>query len=474
MLPRGLLKEYANVISLLLRLTDVLTVFLAGWVSNAIWLKQLTLPPLYPTALVIAGCTVFIVFPFFRLYESVRGASFWGYFLRLMQATFFVLVLLSGVAFLTKTGNYFSRGWFLLAGGLLFVFLILFRCGVLLFLRIMRSHGWNERRIVLVGAGSSGQKLLALLQQKLWTGFRIYAVFDDQPEAVPTIAGCATVTNIPEDFGVYLAEHPHEIDEIWLALPLHDERRIQLILHQLRHHTVAVRLALDVLQQFQRNVFRPTLTDVGGFPMLNLNLSPMSGINRVLKAVEDRVLATIMFVFSLPIFIIIGLGIKLTSRGPIFFRQKRHGWDGRIIEVWKFRTMYQHQESGNVITQAVLGDPRVTPFGRFLRKSSLDELPQLINVLQGSMSLVGPRPHAIRHNELYKDIVNDYMQRHKVKPGMTGWAQVNGWRGETDTIDKMQKRIEYDLYYIENWSIFFDLKILFLTLFRGFFSKNAY
>ena len=158
----------------------------------------------------------------------------------------------------------------------------------------------------------------------------------------------------------------------------------------------------------------------------------------------------------------------------MLFKQKRHGWDGKPITVYKFRTMKVHEEENGQVTQAKRNDPRVTRFGAFLRRTSLDELPQFFNVLQGRMSIVGPRPHALAHNEMYKEQVEAYMQRHRVKPGITGWAQINGWRGETDTLDKMEKRVEYDLYYIENWSLWFDLKIIFLTLFKGFVHKSAY
>jgi putative colanic acid biosynthesis UDP-glucose lipid carrier transferase len=158
----------------------------------------------------------------------------------------------------------------------------------------------------------------------------------------------------------------------------------------------------------------------------------------------------------------------------VFFKQLRHGWDGHIIKIYKFRTMYMHREEAGKVTQASLHDKRITPLGRFLRRTSLDELPQFINVLQGRMSIVGPRPHAVSHNEFYKDSIKAYMQRHRVKPGITGWAQINGWRGETETLDKMEKRVEYDLFYIEHWSLAFDLKIIFLTFFQGFYNKNAY
>ena len=168
------------------------------------------------------------------------------------------------------------------------------------------------------------------------------------------------------------------------------------------------------------------------------------------------------------------MAVKISSPGPIFFKQMRHGWDGKPIKVYKFRTMVVHDEEEGRVSQAGQGDTRITRLGAFLRRTSLDELPQFFNVLQGRMSIVGPRPHALIHNEEYKEQIDAYMLRHKVKPGITGWAQINGWRGETDTLEKMKKRIEYDLYYIEHWSLWFDLKIILLTLLKGFVHKNAY
>jgi len=208
--------------------------------------------------------------------------------------------------------------------------------------------------------------------------------------------------------------------------------------------------------------------------LMNLSTTPMEGFNRYLKAFEDRLLALLILILISPLLLIIAIGVKLSSPGPILFKQLRHGWDGKPIKIYKFRTMFEHSEEGGKVTQAGRQDARVTPFGAFLRRTSLDELPQFFNVLQGRMSIVGPRPHALAHNEEYKDQIDAYMLRHKVKPGITGWAQINGWRGETDTLEKMQKRVEYDLYYIDHWSLWFDLKILLLTLFKGFVGKNAY
>jgi len=201
----------------------------------------------------------------------------------------------------------------------------------------------------------------------------------------------------------------------------------------------------------------------------------MDEVNLFVKKLEDIALSLVILIAISPLLALISLGVKLSSAGPVLFKQPRNGIDGRKIKVYKFRTMYMDADKrAGFEQQAKKGDPRVTPFGAFLRRTSLDELPQFYNVLQGRMSVVGPRPHALSHNEHYKELISSYMQRHKVKPGITGWAQVHGLRGETDTVDKMQRRVEYDLFYIENWSIWLDAKIVFLTLFKGFNDENAY
>lgn len=211
----------------------------------------------------------------------------------------------------------------------------------------------------------------------------------------------------------------------------------------------------------------------GNIQTISIFTSPFEGEGAVLKRIEDIVLGAFFTLVSLPVMLAVAIGIKLTSPGPVLFKQNRYGLNGKQIPVWKFRTM-RVMENSAVVTQATRNDPRITRFGAFLRKTSLDELPQFFNVLQGTMSIVGPRPHAVAHNEQYRVLVENYMIRHKVKPGITGLAQIHGFRGETDTIDKMEKRIQYDLEYIQSWSLLLDIKIVFLTFFRGFVGKNAF
>jgi len=302
-----------------------------------------------------------------------------------------------------------------------------------------------------------------------WTGYVVSGFFDDNPELKGALIDGVEVKGSVDEVEEFMDSN--EVDEIWLALPLRAEERMKELLYAVRHHTVNIKLIPDI---FGFSILNHSMTEIAGLPAVNLSDTPMGGANRVIKDLEDRLLAFVILLLISPIVILVSIAIKLTSPGPILFKQKRHGWDGRVINIYKFRTMVLHDEEGDCVTQACKDDPRVTKLGKFLRKTSLDELPQFYNVLQGRMSIVGPRPHAIQHNEMYKEKVDRYMLRHMVKPGITGWAQVNGYRGETDTIDKMEKRIEYDLYYIENWSIWFDIKIILLTLFKGFGHRNAY
>lgn len=469
MLPKGLSKEYSRSLSMVIRCVDMMLVFLAAWSAFSMKFSDPSLPQPYVIAIFIGIIFTPIVFSFFNIYTSVRGEGLITHFFKLFQAICVLAVILGGLAFFTKSGEVYSRLWFISWMAVALCLLILFRYVLLLFLRFMRSKGLNERRVVIFGAGELGSKIAETVQQALWTGFHVVQFLDDQAENKPAEIHQIPVLPTPKNLSHYLSEE--EIDEIWLALPLRAEARMKEILFELRHHTITTRFVLDI---FGLDLLNHSITEVAGFPVLNIRSSPMVGINRLIKAVEDRLLAGVILILISPLLFLIAIGIKCTSRGPIFFKQQRHGWDGRIIKVYKFRTMIEHQEKAGWITQATVDDKRITPFGKFLRRTSLDELPQFFNVLQGRMSIVGPRPHALAHNEFYKDSIHTYMQRHRVKPGITGWAQVNGWRGETDTITKMQKRIEYDLYYINNWSLAFDVKIILLTLYRGFISHNAY
>ncbi|HRD96514.1 MAG TPA: undecaprenyl-phosphate glucose phosphotransferase, partial [Rubrivivax sp.] len=260
------------------------------------------------------------------------------------------------------------------------------------------------------------------------------------------------------------------VQEVYITLPLGSQPRIVELMEQVQGTTASVFFVPDV---FGISIIQGRLQDMNGVPVVGLCETPFTGTNRLVKRLSDIVLACVILLVTLPVLLLIALGVRLSSPGPVFFRQRRNGLDGEEIVVYKFRSMHA-QDDGTVVHQATKDDPRVTAFGAFIRRTSLDELPQFINVLQGRMSIVGPRPHAVAHNEMYRRIIKAYMVRHKVKPGITGWAQIHGHRGETDTLEKMRARVEYDLEYLRNWSLGLDLQIIARTIKLVFFDRNAY
>lgn len=465
---RGGLKEHATLLNALLHVSDWGTILLAAWAAHRLYLGNWGLPAAYNVVIGIVVLLAALLFPRFNLYQAWRGASLFDEVRAVTLAWALVLFLLFAFAFTTKMGIQFSRGWIGIWSLLGWVVLISGRILLRVGLRWLRSHGFNQRRIVIVGGEGLGVEVVRRLLASPWIGLQVAGFFNAGPATthaepgVPILGGLADVAG-------YVAEE--RIDQVWIALPLKEEDKVESLLHALRHSVVDIRFIPDI---FGFRLLNHSVTEVAGFPVMNLSVTPMVGVNRLVKALEDRVLALLILLLISPFLLLIALGVKFSSPGPALFRQKRLGWDGQPFMVYKFRSMVVHQEGSGQLTQAFKGDARVTPFGAFLRRTSLDELPQFFNVLQGTMSIVGPRPHAIEHNEQYKDLVDDYMLRHKVKPGITGWAQINGWRGETDTLEKMRKRIEYDLYYIEKWSLWFDLRIILLTVFKGFISRNAY
>lgn len=466
---RGLLKEHSSVLNAALHVLDWGAVAVAGWAAHDIYLGSWDLAPSYSIVVGIVVLLAALLFPRFRLYQAWRGASIFDEIRAITLAWTLVLFLLFGFAFTTKMGVQFSRGWvgiWAILGWLLLVCdRILLRIG----LRWLRSHGFNQRRIVIVGTEGVGEEVARRLLAIPSVGLQVEGFFGiDAALNGGRVVGLPVLGNL-QDVAAYVAGG--RIDQVWIALPLKEQDKVESLLHDLRHIVVDIRLVPDI---FSFRLLNHSVSEVAGLPVLDLSATPMVGMSRLIKALEDRLLASLILLLISPLMVFIALGVKLSSPGPVLFKQKRLGWDGRAFIVYKFRSMVIHEENDGRVTQASKGDARITAFGALLRRTSLDELPQFLNVLQGSMSIVGPRPHAIEHNEQYKDLIDDYMLRHKVKPGITGWAQINGWRGETDTVEKMRKRVEYDLYYIEHWSLWFDLRIILLTVLKGFINKNAY
>lgn len=337
-------------------------------------------------------------------------------------------------------------------------------------------HQWSftksgTSRAVIVGLSDLSRKLTCQFKQNPLLGVGCMGFFDDrwsgrlsEKKQQPPEKLLGSIASTAEFVKT------HDVRQIYIALPMSAQPRILALLDELRDTTASVYFVPDIVSF---DLIQANISSINGIPIVAVCESPFIGINSTIKRISDVVLSLSILLLIAPFMLLIAIGVKLSSPGPVFFSQRRYGLDGKEIAIYKFRTMTV-MEDGEQIDQATWNDPRITRFGAFLRRTSLDELPQFINVLQGCMSIVGPRPHAISHNEMYRSLIKGYMIRHKVKPGITGWAQINGFRGETDTVEKMQHRIDYDLDYLRNWSLFLDLLIIFKTIGVVIEAKNAY
>ncbi len=469
----GLLRAYSTGLGALNRALDAELAVLGGLLAYRLrfGIAGVGVSTDYGLVTLVAALLVAMLFPTFGVYRSWRAR---GLRAPVMQAlagwtAVFALTLLLMVVF--KENARFSRIWMALWFASTGTGMVVVRLLVFGILRALRARGYNRRRAVIVGCGAQVAELAARCRSAGWAGFEVAAAFHTRESAGENEAGA--LEGVPlrplSELDRFVREGG--VDEVWISLPLQESAMLESVLAQLRQCTANIRYAPDLLGLFLLN---RGVTEILDTPMLDLSASPMLGIDHALKRTEDVVLALLILLLASPVMLLVALGVKFSSPGPVLYRQRRHGWDGRQIEVWKFRSMYVHREPDGEVIQAQRDDPRLTRFGAFLRRTSLDELPQFFNVLQGRMSIVGPRPHAVEHNQTYGQLIEHYALRHKVKPGITGWAQVNGWRGETDTIEKMRRRIEHDLYYIEHWSLLFDLRIIALTMVRGFADRNAY
>ena len=335
-------------------------------------------------------------------------------------------------------------------------------------LRSSAAQPEARRTAVMVGAGPLGVTVARALQEKHDEGTDFIGWFDDRANDRLASGASRKVLGSLEDLAPYIREHG--IKEVYITLPLSSQPRIVEMLESVQSTPASIFFVPDILGI---NIIQGRLHDMNGIPVLGICETPFTGTNELVKRITDVTLASIILAIISPVLLAIAVGVKLSSPGPIIFKQRRNGLYGGEIEVYKFRSMTT-QDDGPVVAQATQDDPRITRFGAFIRRSSLDELPQFFNVLQGRMSIVGPRPHAVAHNEQYRQIIKSYMVRSKVKPGITGWAQVNGLRGQTDTVDKMKARVEYDLEYLRNWSLVLDLKIILRTIRLVFFDRHAY
>ena len=399
----------------------------------------------------------------YRTWRSGRKLAYARDIITGWGGTVAILVLLGWVTGLVPL---FPRGvvvaWFVSTPCLLLV------SQLLLTGRVSSDHGDDMRSVVIVGANNVSVKFASAIEKSPGLGMRVLGFFDDRTEDRRPPGLRHPMLGSMSDIARYVREH--HVRRIFISQPISAQPRIRRMLDELEDTTASVYFLPDI---YVFDLMQARFDNVAGMPVIAIRETPFTGINSMVKRISDIVLASLILLMLVPVMAVIAAAVKVTSPGPVIFRQRRYGLYGEEIIVYKFRSMTVAEDGAKVV-QAKRGDQRVTKIGGFLRRSSLDELPQFINVLQGRMSIVGPRPHAVAHNEQYRKLIKGYMLRHKVKPGITGWAQVNGLRGETETLDKMEARIQYDLDYLRVWSLWFDLWIILLTVRVVLKRENAF
>jgi putative colanic acid biosysnthesis UDP-glucose lipid carrier transferase len=455
---KGLTERYPA--QLIVPIVDLLAVVSGSLLAHWLRFGNFQLHERYVLAIAVISLFVLLLNSLLGAYARWRVTRISTLLARLFMVWLVVGILATSIIYFAHAAERYSRLWLGMSLALSFIMAGGVRVLVQLVLRQARLKGRARRSVFLVGPGHHLINVARGMRASPGEGY--------------SIAGVERLSRIPDDACLErLARRVTTLEarEVWICVPLEMGSVVRSIFFALRNHTAEVRFIPDFRDM---HLLNHRVSEVAGHYAIDLSVTPMNGMARVIKRLEDIVAGGIISLLILPVCLGIAIAIKMSSPGPVLFKQHRTGANGKSFKVYKFRSMEVHEEKGGVVTQARQGDPRVTKLGAFLRRTSLDELPQFYNVLQGRMSIVGPRPHALAHNEHYKELVESYMRRHKVKPGITGWAQVNGLRGETDTLEKMERRVEYDLWYIDNWSIWLDIRIIFMTVFTGFVNKNAY
>ncbi len=458
----------------LFRAVDILSMLIGGilWIilrGNSISEAQLSN---HVTALMLG--TLLFAFIAGRLgtYDPMTRFDYMAASKQLIFSLISSALVLASIGAALKINENYSRLWFIGWFGTALVVSLLLRVAVHTQLTKMRRLGRFDTRTVIVGAGDQGQQLSQFLQSNKKLTINLLGFIDDRRDRLaPRIDGMPVIGGLDSLMAMIKRS---EVDQVMIALPWYAHKRINDVVSVLAMAPVKIRLASDLVGFAYIN---KTVSMLGGLPVFNLFDRPISGLSYVIKLLEDTILGIFIAIILSPIMLIIAIVVKMDTPGPVFFRQLREGFNHKPILVWKFRSMRTDLCETTDITQATKRDPRITRSGAFLRRTSLDELPQIFNVLKGEMSIVGPRPHAPSTKAAGKEfhtIIHNYASRHRVKPGITGWAQVNGYRGETDTEDKLIKRVEHDLYYIDNWSVWFDIMIMIKTFMSVIKAENAY
>ncbi|WP_434110061.1 undecaprenyl-phosphate glucose phosphotransferase [Paraburkholderia caffeinilytica] len=464
-------------LSVLSRIIDIAMVALGAAIATAVHSGKLVwLDDVQSVSLAFDCLLVVVFFPALGIYQSWRGKPLYDLLCRVAGG--WVMVEVTGIliSFSLHRSDSLSRLWLVYWAVATIVLLIVTKVIVYSILRGLRREGFNQRAVAIVGGAPYGRFLIEQMRTRPEAGFSPVVVFDEDgtinPYEDPDASDLIEGVPVERDYGRMLQlVRQRAIRELWLALPISKEKAIHRFVTDLKNDFVNIRFIPDVRSL---TLFNQPMVDLLGVPAINLAASPITDLRVLPKRIFDRLFALAALTALSPVMLVIAVMVKASSPGPVFFRQKRKGIDGNQFEIYKFRSMKMHKEEAGKITQATRRDPRITAVGAFLRRTSLDELPQFINVLRGEMSVVGPRPHALEHDDIYKDLVKGYMHRYRIKPGITGWAQINGYRGETDRIEKMMGRVKLDLYYMQHWTFWLDIKIVVLTLWKGFVGNNAY
>ncbi|MFY3162656.1 undecaprenyl-phosphate glucose phosphotransferase [Achromobacter xylosoxidans] len=454
--------------SYLYRLLDAAIVIICGLAVTELKFSDEAMidpPQIHLFLIYLCGLGVIALFPAFSLYVSWRGRRLMDLVVRSLAAWALVFALGILVSFLMHQSASVSRLWAATWFGCAALALAGVRLAAYAVLGAARDRGLDRKRVLLVGFGALGHDLWRRVERYREAGYEVAGIYAEPHEILPP-----QVRRLHELDALHGFVREHNVREVWIVLPMEAGQELREVLYHLRNDLVDIRWIPDVMSI---QLLGHRIGEFLGLPAIQLNSLPAAGVRGLAKEAFDRAFALCALVGLSPLMLTIACLVKLTSRGPVLFTQPRLGVDGKVFHVYKFRTMTVHQEQG-VVTQATRDDARVTRIGGFLRRTSLDELPQFLNVLRGDMSVVGPRPHALEHNELYKDLVQRYMMRHRVKPGITGWAQVNGLRGQTDTLRKMSDRVEHDIYYIQHWTFRMDLMIIARTAVSGWTGRNVY
>ncbi|VAX24943.1 hypothetical protein MNBD_NITROSPINAE03-1319 [hydrothermal vent metagenome] len=443
------------------------SIIVCGLLYIMVYAKGMKFDNLHSLLAVTALLLMWISYNSFGVYR--RHTDTLGSFVKLLKAWSVVVLALVFIGFATKTSTVFSRQvivtWVILS-----YFAQINAHIIIQEIRQRLLLNQNEEKFgLLIGASDLGKKLAEKINHNPWLPVNIVGVVDDDESALSSwrVKGVQPMGAI-EDLNDIIDEN--NISDVYITLPIKESHKIEGLYLDLINKNIDVQWAPDI---FGMMLVNHSMKEIGGIPLLALSEAPIVGAYAFAKSLFDKIMATIALIVLSPVMIATAIAIKATSPGPVMFKQRRNGWGGEVFEVWKFRSMYVQEEEGEAFKQATQNDPRVTAVGRFIRRTSIDELPQLFNVLEGNMSLVGPRPHPVPLDDHFSKKIEAYFARHMIKPGITGLAQVNGFRGETETVEKMQGRFDYDLHYINNWSIILDLRILFKTIFM-FCSSKAY